>query len=125
MGKVVLYHNPRWKKSRGVVQLLEELNKEYEIIEYLKSPLSEKQVLDLSKKLGISPSRFVRKNETDFKLNKLENIVSDDLKMARAISKYPKIMERPIAVLGSKAVIGRPPEKILDLLINKDWNENI
>lgn len=102
------------------MQLLEELNKEYEIIEYLKSPLSEKQVLDLSKKLGISLNRFVRKNETDFKLNKLENIVSDDLKMARAISKYPKIMERPIAVLGSKAVIGRPPEKILDLLINKD-----
>ena len=125
MGKIVLYHNPRWKKSRGAVQLLEESNREYEVQEYLKNPLSEKQVLDLSYKLGLSPGLFVRKNEADFKFNKLENLISDDLKMAKAISKYPKIMERPIAVLGSKAVIGRPPEKILDLLINKDWNENI
>jgi arsenate reductase len=67
----------------------------------------------------------VRKNEADFKLNKLENIISDDLKMAKAISEYPKIMERPIAVLGSKAVIGRPPEKILALLTNRDKNESI
>ena len=125
MEKVVLYHNPRWKKSRGAVQLLEESNKEYEVLEYLKSPLSERQVLDLSIKLGLSPSLFVRKNEADFKLNKLENIISDDLKMAKAISEYPKIMERPIAVLGSKAVIGRPPEKILALLTNKDKNESI
>ena len=125
MDKVVLYHNPRWKKSRGAVQLLEESNKEYEVIEYLKSPLSHKQVLDLSIKLGLSPSLFVRKNEADFRLNKLKNIMSDDLKMAKAISDYPKIMERPIAVLGSNAIICRPSEKILDLLTNEDKNESI
>ena len=55
------------------MQLLEESNKVYEVIEYLKSPLSPKQVLDLSIKLGLSPSLFVRKNEADFKLNKLKN----------------------------------------------------
>lgn len=107
------------------MQLLEESNKEYEVIEYLKSPLSQKQVLDLSIKLGLSPSLFVRKNEADFKLNKLKNIMSDDLKMAKAISDYPKIMERPIAVLGSNAIICRPSGKILDLLTNEDKNESI
>ena len=107
------------------MQLLEESNKEYEVIEYLKSPLSQKQVLDLSIKLGLSPSFFVRKNEADFKLNKLKNIMSDDLKMAKAISDYPKIMERPIVVLGSNAIICRPSEKILDLLTNGDKNESI
>lgn len=73
-------------------------------------------VLLLSKKLGMDPGEFVRKNEKDFKENKLEKMIYDNNKMAESISKFPKIMERPILVKGDKAVIGRPPENILELL---------
>ena len=86
------------------------------IIEYLKTPLTQKEILSLSKKLGLSPSEFVRKNESDFKENNLSQFLEDNNAMAKAIEKYPKIMERPIAVRGDKAIMGRPPENILTLL---------
>lgn len=85
-------------------------------IEYLKTPLTQKEILSLSKKLGLSPGEFVRKNESDFKENNLSQFLEDSNAMAKAIEKYPKIMERPIAVRGDKAIMGRPPEKILTLL---------
>jgi len=72
--------------------------------------------LSLSEKLGIAPSEFVRKNEAEFKDNNLVEILNDNEAMAEAIEKYPKIMERPIAVMGNRAVIGRPPENVLTLL---------
>ena len=86
------------------------------MVEYLKNPLDVDIVLSLSKKLGLNPGEFVRKNERDFKQNKLEQVIYDDYKMAESISKFPKIMERPILVKGEKAVIGRPPENILKLV---------
>ena len=88
----------------------------YTVIEYLKNPLSLEEVLSLSKKLGLAPGEFVRKNEKDFKENNLETMIHDRNKMAVSISKHPKIMERPILVKGDKAVIGRPPKNILKLV---------
>jgi arsenate reductase len=85
-------------------------------VEYLKSPLNKVEILFLSEKLGIAPSEFVRKNEAEFKDNNLVEILNDNEAMAEAIEKYPKIMERPIAVMGNRAVIGRPPENVLTLL---------
>jgi arsenate reductase len=98
------------------VSLLEENGVEFTKIEYLKTPLNKDEILSLSKKLGLPPSGFVRKNESDFKDNKLGKLLNDHEALAEAIEKYPKIMERPMAVLGEKAVIGRPPEKVLTLL---------
>ena len=100
------------------MSLLNEYKIEFDVIEYLKFPLSKDDVLDLSKKLGLHPGEFVRKTESDFKNNQLKSIIHDDNKMANAISKFPKIMERPILVKGDRAVIGRPPENILQLLTN-------
>jgi len=98
------------------VSLLKEHNLDFSIVEYLKTPLTPSEIISLSKKLGKAPGEFVRKNETDFKNNNLGNQLDDDHKMAEAIAKFPKIMERPIAVKGDKAVIGRPPENVLSLL---------
>ena len=112
----ILYHNPRWGKSREAVSLLNEYNINYIIIEYLKNPLSVKEVLSLSNRLGLDPGEFVRKSENDFKENNLDKIITDKNKMAIFISKFPKIMERPILVKGDKAVLGRPPENILKLV---------
>ena len=96
--------------------LLKEHNLDFSVVEYLKTPLTPSEIISLSKKLGKAPGEFVRKNETDFKNNNLGNQLDDDHKMAEAIAKFPKIMERPIAVKGDKAVIGRPPENVLSLL---------
>ena len=98
------------------MSLLKEHNLDFSIVEYLKTPLTPSEIISLSKKLGKAPGEFVRKNEADFKNNNLAKRLGDDQKMAEAIAKFPKIMERPIAVKGDKAVIGRPPEKVLSLL---------
>ena len=116
MTKIILYHNPRWGKSRGAVSLLEESGVEFTKVEYLKNPLNRNEILSLSNKLGMAPSGIVRKNESSYKENNFGEILDDDEAMAVAIEKFPKIMERPIAVKGAKAVIGRPPENVLTLV---------
>ena len=98
------------------MSLLEESGVEFTKVEYLKTPLNRDEILSLSKKLGLPPSGFVRKNESDFKENNFSEILNKDEALAEAMEKYPKIMERPIAVQGEKAVIGRPPENVLTLL---------
>ena len=118
MVECLLYHNPRWGKSREAVSLLNENNINYYLIEYLKNPLSVTEVMSLSNKLGLAPGEFVRKSEKDFIENNLGEIINDNKKMATSISKFPIIMERPIFVKGRQAIIGRPPENILKL-INK------
>ena len=116
MTKIILYHNPRWGKSRGAVSLLEQNGVEFTKVEYLKNPLNRNEILSLSNKLGMAPNEFERKNEVSYKENNFGEIINDDEAMAEAIEKFPKLMERPIAVKGAKAVIGRPPENVLTLI---------
>ena len=98
------------------MSLLEERGVEFTIVEYLKNPLNRDEILSLSNKLGMAPSGFVRKNECSYKENNFGAIINDNEAMAIAIEKFPKIMERPIAVKGATAVIGRPPENVLSLI---------
>ena len=98
------------------MSLLEESGVEFTIVEYLKNPLNRDEILSLSNKLGMAPSGFVRKNESSYKENCFGEIINDNEAMAVAIEKFPKIMERPIAVKGAKAVIGRPPQNVLNLI---------
>lgn len=96
--------------------LLKQKNIEFELVEYIKFPLSKDQVLALSKKLNKRPKEFVRTSEKIFKENNMLKHLEDDDKMASYISQFPKIMERPIFIKTDKAVIGRPVEKVLELL---------
>ena len=98
------------------MSLLKESGVEFTKVEYLKNPLNRNEILSLSNKLGMAPNEFVRKNEVSYKENNFGEILNDDEAMAVAIEKFPKIMERPIAVKGAKAVIGRPPENVLTLV---------
>ena len=98
------------------MSLLKESGVEFTIVEYLKNPLNRNEILSLSSKLDMAPSGFVRKNEASYKENNFGEILNDNEAMAEAIEKFPKIMERPIAVKGKKAIIGRPPENVLILL---------
>ena len=98
------------------MSLLEQSGVEFTKVEYLKNPLNRNEILSLSSKLDMAPSGFVRKNEASYKENNFGEILNDNEAMAEAIEKFPKIMERPIAVKGAKAVIGRPPENVLTLV---------
>ena len=98
------------------MKLLNDNNVDFDIVEYLKDPLSKDEILVLAKKLGKRPKDIIRTSEKDFKDNNVESFINNDQALANAIERLPKIMERPIFVVGENAVIGRPPENILTLL---------
>tara|TARA_B100001564_G_C20255163_1_gene496706 strand:+ start:182 stop:484 length:303 start_codon:yes stop_codon:yes gene_type:complete len=98
------------------VKLLNEKNVDFDVVEYLKDPLTKDEILILAKKLGKRPKDFIRTSEKDFKDNNVESFINNDQALANAMEELPKIIERPIFVVGKNAVIGRPPENILMLL---------
>ena len=98
------------------MKLLNDNNVDFDIVEYLKDPLSKDEILVLAKKLGKRPKDFIRTSEKDFKDNNVESFINNDQALANAMEELPKIIERPIFVVGENAVIGRPPENILMLL---------
>jgi arsenate reductase len=98
------------------VQLLKDNDIEPEIVEYLKHPLSENELKSLADRMGLRPKDFIRKGEKDFKDLGLKDKLEDDNALLNAMADYPKLMERPIAVKGSKAVLGRPPDHILSII---------
>ena len=110
-----IYHNPRCSKSRQTLSLIEEKNKEIEIIEYLKTPATVEEIESILEKLGIKAIDLVRKKEKiwieDYKGRDLT-----DKKIIEAMVENPKIMERPIVIDGNKAIIGRPPENVLTFM---------
>lgn len=112
---IKIYHNPRCSKSRLGVQALEEHGQDFEIVKYLDTPLTFDELKNIIKKLGIAPLDLVRKNETIWKSNyKGKNL--SDTELIQAMIDHPKLMERPIVVRGNKAVIGRPKERIFEIL---------
>ena len=116
MKEYIVYHNPRCSKSRQVLQLLRGAAIEPTIVEYLKTPPGKDELMKLSQLLGLRPKEFVRKSEKDFKDNHLSEFMEDDEKMIEAMLLFPKIIERPIVILGRDAVIGRPPENVQKLI---------
>ena len=116
MSKVLIYHNPRWGKSRESVKILNNLGQEYEVIDYINTPPSPQQLKSLGKKMGISAKEFIRSNEVIFKELNLKSYLDNDAILFKHMSEYPRLIERPIVVKGNKAILGRPPEKVHDLL---------
>lgn len=116
MTDLKLYHNPRCSKSRGALELLQARGLTPDIVLYLETPPDAAQLRDLLTKLGIGPRQLLRSGEDDYKaLNLADPSLSDEQLIAAMVS-HPKLIERPILVAGDKAVIGRPPENILELL---------
>lgn len=113
-----IYHNSRCSKSRNSYNLLVEKGIEFETVEYLKTPLTKKELKDLLSKLDIPAKDLIRKGEAAFK----ENFKGKELSEAQwidAMLEYPKLIERPIVVKGNKAVIGRPIENVIELIEGK------
>ena len=112
---MIIYHNPRCRKSRETLEIIRKNDVEPEIILYLEQPPNSEEIRDLVRLLGIPPEELVRKTEAIYK----EQFKGRDLteeEWIEALSTYPKLMERPIVVEGDKAVIGRPPENVMALL---------
>ena len=83
--KIKIYHNPRWGKSRNSVRILEEKKIEYEVVEYLKNPLTKAQLQGILNILKLQPKDIVRTSESDFTENNLDKILDDDDEMLNAI----------------------------------------
>ena len=111
---ITLYHNPLWSKSRKSVEILNQKNIQFKIIEYLKVGITKLELTQIAKKLNLRPKDFIRKNDKLFKENNFTLLLEDDNKTFDLIVENPRILERPIAVDKNKAIIARPPEKLLD-----------
>ena len=110
-----IYHNPRCRKSRETLQLLEEKGETPEIVEYLKSNPSKKELEEIIDMLGIPPLKLIRKGEGIFKENFKGKELSDE-QWIDAMVEHPILIERPIVVKNGKAMIGRPPESVVEIL---------
>ena len=112
---IKIYHNPRCSKSREGFSLLENSGKDFEVVKYLDEPISEEKLKDIIALLGIKPINLVRKSEAIWKSDYKTKELSDN-DVIKAMVKHPKLIERPIVINGKKAVIGRPPTNILDII---------
>lgn len=112
--ELVLLHNPRCSKSRAAKALLEERGAKFRLRLYLEEPLSRTELEELARRLGRPAREWVRRGEPAFAAAELGR--SDDEAVLDAIAKHPELLERPILVRGDRAVVGRPPEKVLELL---------
>ncbi len=110
-----IYHNPRCRKSREGLAILEESGASFEVVEYLKDIPSKNELKEILGYLRIPAEKLLRKGEAIFKDNYKGKTLSDD-EWIDAMIANPKLIERPIVVKGDKAVIGRPPEDIKGLL---------
>jgi arsenate reductase len=115
MATFTIYHNPRCSKSRATLALLREHGIEPDIIEYLVQPLTATSLAEILGRLGIKPEQLIRKGEEVFK-SKYAGRALSDAQWIEAMIADPILIERPIVVKGSRAVVGRPPENVLQLL---------
>lgn len=115
MTTFTIYHNPRCSKSRATLALLEEHSVKPQVVEYLKTPPTVSELQSITGKLGMKPEELVRKSEETFKSKYAGKRLSDDQWLA-ALARDPILIERPIVIAGKRAVLGRPPENVLQLL---------
>ncbi|NKI25093.1 arsenate reductase (glutaredoxin) [Arenibacter sp. 6A1] len=112
---IKIYHNPRCSKSREGLKLLENSGKDFQVIKYLEDIPTKEELRMLLNYLSITAENLVRKNEAIWKENFKGKLLSEE-EIIDAMIANPKLIERPIVVKGEKAVIGRPTEKINDIL---------
>lgn len=110
-----IYHNPRCSKSRETLYILEQNGANPEIVEYLKTPPTEEELRSILKKLDMKPFDIVRRGEELYINNYKGKTVSDD-EWIKVLAAHPILIERPIVVKGNKAVLGRPPENVYDIM---------
>ena len=113
---VLLYHNPRCSKSRACLALLQQQGIEPKLRLYLDNPPNAAEIKQLLNWLKVDARQLMRKQEAEYQTAKLDNPTLSEAQLINAMVTMPKLIERPIAICGHRAVIGRPPEAVLGLL---------
>lgn len=116
MTQITLYHNPRCSTSRKALAMLEEHGVQPQVKLYMEEHLTADELKRLLHQLDISPRDLLRSNETAYQEQHLDDVTLSDDALVQAMATEPRLIQRPIAVKGKRAVLGRPPEKILELL---------
>ena len=114
MTSIIIYHNPKCSKSRKTLEYIKDKNINPKIKLYLQEDITEKEIKNIVKMLGIKPIELVRQQEEEFIGYKNKDL--NDEEVFNLLIKYPKLIERPIVVSDNKAILGRPPEKVLDII---------
>ena len=118
MTKIRIYHNPECSKSRAALALLEENDVSPEIIYYLETPPSIEELKSLLVKLDLQLQDIIRRGEDDFEELDLDDETLSEEIVLDLLQKHPHLLQRPIVVKGDKAIIARPPEKVLGMIEN-------
>jgi arsenate reductase len=116
MTELTFYHNPRCSKSRSALQLLESRGLQPNVVLYLETPPTAAELTALLCKLGISARQLLRTGEDAYKNLHLADTSLSEADLIAAMLSHPKLIERPILLAGERAIIGRPPEKVLEIL---------
>lgn len=111
-----LYHNPMCSRSRQTLALLQEHGIEPQVIEYLKTPPTAHELDAILNALGIEPRALLRTSEDEYRSAGLDDMSLSRAELIARMVANPRVIERPIAVNGKRAAVGRPPERVLDLL---------
>ncbi|GAB2993825.1 arsenate reductase (glutaredoxin) [Psychrosphaera aestuarii] len=113
---VTIFHNPRCSKSRQTLELLKSNGVEPNVVEYLKQPPTSDALTIIINKLGVNVRDIIRHKEAEYKEVGADNKDLTDAELIALLVATPKLIERPIVVNGEKAVVGRPPENVLDII---------
>ena len=113
---VTIYHNPRCSKSRQALEILEQEGIEAHVVQYLLTPPDAATLNQLLMQLGLEPRELMRKAEPEYTDLQLDNPALSREQLIAIMVQHPRLIERPIVVANGRAVIGRPPEKVLDIL---------
>jgi len=114
--EIQIFHNPRCSKSRASLTLLTEQGVTPKVVEYLNAPPTLDELDHILTLLGLEPTDLMRKHEAPYKENGLDDPSLTREQLMQAMIDYPILIERPIVIKGKRAIIGRPPENVLDLL---------
>ena len=117
MAEPTLFHNPRCSKSRSAKALLDDVGVAHDVVEYLKAPPTRAELQHLVAILADPPAALVRTGDAAFKqLGVARSALDDPAAVVELLAEHPALMERPVLVVGDRAVIGRPPERIHEML---------
>jgi len=114
--RLVIYHNPNCSKSRETLQILEDNHMRPDIIEYLEKPPTAQELKDVINMLGVSARDLLRTTEPAYGEADLDDTTLTDDEIIDAICEYPALLQRPIVISGTRAVIGRPPARVLEIV---------
>ncbi len=112
--KIIIYHNPSCSKSRAVLSILNSKGVEFDLIDYIKKPPNQAILKKILYKMGGNATHLLRTNEIEYQDLGLKNATDEEI--LDAITSNPILLQRPIVVSATKAIIGRPPERVLEIL---------